>query len=210
MGQNDDLISGWRYLATLQLRTPLSYLERDGEFSPGPAEPQLVGPAVNTVLNGDSFNEYGIWLMVIDAGILPPSTLAIRATEFGTIKIGSQEEKDLLSFLKSFRYIIETAETHDQILTELDDLSLSNPENKKIWKRMLLADPKFPHSFFYQKLCGIPGVGVKLAEKLYHTGFRSINNIFIATDKDLLKVEGVGSCLLSKVRIHQKSRTTGN
>ena len=59
-----------------------------------------MGPGGNTVLNGDSFNEYGIWLMVIDAGILPPSTLAIRATEFGTIKIGSQEEKDLLSFLK--------------------------------------------------------------------------------------------------------------
>jgi hypothetical protein len=31
-----DLISGWRYSATLPLRTPLVCLEMDGEFSPGP------------------------------------------------------------------------------------------------------------------------------------------------------------------------------
>lgn len=32
---DSDLIIGWRYNATLQLKTPLAYLKRDGEFSPG-------------------------------------------------------------------------------------------------------------------------------------------------------------------------------
>jgi hypothetical protein len=27
MSQDDDLVVGWRYFATLQLRTPLAYLE---------------------------------------------------------------------------------------------------------------------------------------------------------------------------------------
>lgn len=34
---DSDLITGWRYNATLQFKTPLAYLKRDGEFSPGPS-----------------------------------------------------------------------------------------------------------------------------------------------------------------------------
>jgi hypothetical protein len=47
VNQDDDLILGWRYFATLQLRTPLAYLEMEGEFSAVPKEPPLVGLAEN-------------------------------------------------------------------------------------------------------------------------------------------------------------------
>lgn len=66
MSQDDDLIVGWRYLATLQLRTPLAYLEMEGEFSAGPKEPPLVGPAQNFLEGGAGFNPYGMWLREID------------------------------------------------------------------------------------------------------------------------------------------------
>ena len=36
---DSDLISGWRYSATLLLRTSLAYLKMEGSFSPGSKEP---------------------------------------------------------------------------------------------------------------------------------------------------------------------------
>jgi hypothetical protein len=102
---NSDLISGWRYSATLQLRTPLAYLERHGEFSPGPEQPPLIGPADNHLPDGTGFNPWGFWVQEIDyegLGFSPPPP-GRRATAWGLIQIGSQEEENLVSFLKSFR-----------------------------------------------------------------------------------------------------------
>lgn len=199
---DDDITAGWRYSATLQLRTPLVYLEMEGEFSPGPKEPPLIGPAENTLPDGTGFNPYGIWLRELDYKELgfdkPPE--GSRASHFGSVRSGSEAERDLISFLKSFRYIVETAETLDQKLTELDELSISTPANRKVWKKVVTSEPGFPDSFFYGELCCLPGVGVKVAERLYRAGFRTIKEIEAASDQDLLKVEGLGKGLLRKLR----------
>ena len=199
---DSDLISGWRYSATLQLRTPLAYLERDGEFSPGPVEPPLVGSAENFLDDGTGFNPYGIWLREIDykgLGFSPPPPPQ-RSAQWGPVRVGSSEEKELLSFLKSFRYIVETAETLDQKLAELADLSTSTPANRRIWQKARASDPGFPDSFFYGELCRLPGVGPKAAERLYRAGFRTVEEIQAASDEDLLTVEGLGKGLLRKLR----------
>jgi hypothetical protein len=197
-----DLIGGWRYSATLQLRTPLAYLEMDGDFSPGSKQPPLVGPAENFLDDGTGFNPYGIWLPEIDKtkSLLPLSTVASRATGWGPVQIGSPDEKELLSFLKSFRYIVETAETMDQKLAELAELSTSTPANRRVWQKIVRSDPGFPDSFFYGELCGLPGVGGKIAERLYRAGFRTLEEIQAASDGDILKVQGVGKGLLGKIR----------
>jgi hypothetical protein len=200
MSQDDDLIAGWRYSATLQLRTPLKYLERDGVVSPGSKEPSPIGPAENFLEGAAGFNPYGTWLRVIDPSILPPSTTATRATGWGQVRIGSIEEKDLLSFLKSFRYIVETAKTLDQKLTELAELSTSTPANRRVWQKVVSSELGFPDSFFYGELCCLPGVGVKVAERLYRAGFRTVEEIQAASDEDLLRVEGLGKGLLRKLR----------
>ncbi len=57
---SDDLIAGCRYLVTLQLSTPLAYLERDGEYSPGFKEPSLVGPLANSLEDGTGYNSFGL------------------------------------------------------------------------------------------------------------------------------------------------------
>lgn len=197
---DSDLISGWRYSATLQLRTPLAYLKRDGEFSPGPQEPSMVGPAESHLPDGTGFNPYGIWLRVIDPEILPPSTSATRATEWGLVRIGSEEERSLISFLKSFRYIVETAEGLDQKLSELKELSTSTPENRKVWGKLRNADPLFPDSFFISELWSLPGVGAAMAQKLYQAGFRTVEEVQAASDGELLAIPGLGKGLLAKVR----------
>jgi len=205
---NDDLIAGWRYYATLQLSTPLDCLERDGEFSPGPLNPPLVGRAVDFLEDGTGFNPYGIWLRVIDyqrLGVPPPdwgTGPSKRASELGPVQAGSVEEKDLLSFLKSFRYIVETADTLDQMLSELDELSGSTPSNRRIWTKYAEGDPMWPDSYFSGQLLNqLPkGVGPTKVDKLYLAGFRTIEEIHAASDEDLLKVEGIGRALVRKIR----------
>jgi hypothetical protein len=198
----DDITAGWRYSATLQLRTPLAYLEMDGKFSAGPKEPPLVGPAENFLEGGAGFNAYGIWLREIDRSILPPSTNAKRAAELGPIRIGCKEEKDLVSFLKSFRYIVETGETLDQMLSELEELSTSTPGNRRLWARYSEGDPLWPDSYFIGQLwMQLPkGVGDTRAEKLYLAGFRTVEEVQAASDEALLRVEGIGKGLLRKLR----------
>ena len=154
----------------------------------------------NHLPDGTGFNSYGIWLRVIDPSILPPSTTATRATERGPVRIGLTEEKDLLSFLKSFRYIVETAETQNQKLAELAELSTSNTANRRVWQKLVASDPGFSDSFFYGQLCDLPGVGLNVAERLYRAGFLTVEEIQSAPDEELLRVEGVGKGLLGKLR----------
>jgi hypothetical protein len=199
---DDDITAGWRYLATLQLRTPLAYLEMDGKFSAGPKEPPLVGPAENFLEGGAGFNSYGIWLRELDYKDLgfdkPPE--GSRAAQFGSVRSGSEAERDLISFLKSFRYIVETAEGLDQKLSELKELSTSTPENRKMWKKLKKADPLFPDSFFISALESIPGVGSSMAQKLYQAGFRTVEEVQAASDGELLAIPGLGKGLLAKIK----------
>ena len=199
-----DLISGWRYSATLQLRTPLKYLEMDGTFSPGPEQPALVGPAENFLEDGTGFNAYGIWLQVIDfeaQGFDPPRP-GKRAAQGGMVEIGGTEEKELISFLKSFRYIVETGETLDQMLSELEELSTSSPGNRRMWARFSGEDSLWPDSYFIEQLdLQLPkGVGKSKAEKLYLAGFRTIEEIQVASDEQLLQIPGIGKGMLKKIR----------
>ena len=205
--QDDDLTAGWRYCATLQLRTPLQFLVMDGEFSAGPAQPPLVGAALNFLEDGTGFNPYGCWVREVDYerwGFDRPP-LGQRATELGPVRLGSKEENETLSFLKSFRYIVETAETLDQTLSELTELSTSTPGNRRMWSKYAEGDPMWPDSYFSGQLSNqLPkGVGTTKADNLYLAGFRTIQEIQAASDEQLLKVEGIGKGLVGRLRACQ-------
>jgi hypothetical protein len=201
---SDGLIFRWRYSATLQLRTPLAYLERDGEISHGSQEPPLAGPAQSSLSDGTEFNSYGAWLRVIDyerLGFGPPP-LGNRGTQWGPVKIGSKEEKSLLSFLKSFRYIVETSDGIDQTLSELALLSTSSPGNRHWWSRCSEGDPLWPDSYFIGELRShLPkGAGKNMAQTLYQAGLRTIDEVKAAPDPELLSLPGLGKGMLAKIR----------
>ena len=162
----------------------------------------MVGPAEGHLPDGTGFNPYGIWLQEIDYKALgyPPPPEGKRATTWGPIQIGAEEERRLISFLKSFRYIVETAESLDQTLSELKELSTSTPANRKVWSKLSKADPLFPDSFFSSALESLPGVGASMAQKLYQAGFRTLEEVQTASDGVLLMIPGFGKGLLAKVR----------
>ena len=51
-----------------------------------------------------------------------------------------------------------------------------------------------------ETLTTIPGVGVKSAKALYEAGFKTINAVIEADEKDLLAVSGVGINLVKKLK----------
>lgn len=165
----------------------------------------MFGPAEGHLQDGTGFNPYGIWLPVIDnsKSLLPPSTVATRATGWGPVRIGSEEERNLISFLKSFRYIVETAEGLDQKLSELKELSTSTPGNRRWWARCSEGSPLWPDSYFIGELwIKLPkGVGSNMTEKLYQAGFRTVEEVQAASDGELLAVPGLGKGLLAKIRV---------
>ncbi len=164
----------------------------------------MVGPAEGHLPDGTGFNPYGGWGREIDnegLGFVPPPPPR-RATQWGPIQVGSEEERSLISFLKSFRYIVETAEGLDQKLSELKELSTSTPGNRHWWARCSEEDPLWPDSYFIGQLwIQLPkGVGHSRAEKLYLAGFRTIEEILTASDGELLGVEGIGKKAVNKIR----------
>ena len=199
----DDLIAGWKYSATLSMNTPLMYLEHDGEFVEGPNQPPLIGPPENRLEDGTGFNRHGIWLKVIkqEEGETP-LPLGRRAAQGGMVQAGSDEENNLINFLISFRRIVESEADIDQKIKNLENLSLSTPENNQMWDRLSISSPIIESYFSSELSASLPdGIGNAKAEALYRAGYRTIKEIKEATDEELLAIQGIGKGLIKKLRL---------
>ncbi|MDB5615923.1 hypothetical protein [Tardiphaga sp.] len=96
----EDLIAGWEMSVTMQLRTPLKWLQRHREFHVGAAPPAEALPP-----------EHACWVPVlktwrelgIDEDEIPHTTMA---SEIGQIPV---DGGDFLPFLLEYRMIVEGA-----------------------------------------------------------------------------------------------------
>lgn len=97
---NSDLIAGWQLSVTMQLRTPLVWLQRHGEFCEGAAKPAEVLPPQHAcwVPVTKTWRELGI-----DEDEIPETTMA---SEVGQVPVGGG---DFLPFLLEYRMIVEGA-----------------------------------------------------------------------------------------------------
>ena len=169
----------------------------------GPNQPPLIGPPENRLEDGTGFNRHGIWLQVIKQEEGETPLLAgRRAAQGGMVQVGSDEENNLINFLISFRRIVESEADIDQKIKNLEDLSLSTPENKQMWDRFSTLSPII-ESYFSSELCiSLPdGIGTAKAEALYRAGYRTIEEIKEATDEELLAIQGIGKGLIKKLRL---------
>lgn len=178
-----DVVDDCRFCATLQIRTPLSVLTRDGETFKGPPSE---APVYCTP-------EHGIWLL--DA----PDVLGMGEMECAS-EIGPVKPSQYLPFLKDFRQIVESELDHQTKLTQLNALSTASKRYEEIWKILERNYDNFPHSFFYRELQVLPGVGLKTARVIYEAGFTSMDKVREATDAQLQELPGVGKGLIGKIR----------
>jgi hypothetical protein len=100
LSEFDDLIAGWQMSVTMQLRTPLAWLQRHHEFCAGAARPVEALPM-----------EHACWVPVtktwralgIDMDEIPHTTMA---SEVGQVPVNGG---DFLPFLLEYRMIVEGA-----------------------------------------------------------------------------------------------------
>lgn len=193
--ENDDVLDGSIFIATLQLRTPLEVLKHHGEIFrernqklPNYAKEEWQGIWVP---KAKSFKDLGLDIEEMDEGTSSSDIGAVKPSEY-------------VPFLVEFRKIVEGAKPIDEIIKELYNLANTDQKFKSFWDRHCGADSDFPHSFFYKQLTLIDGVGVKSAKLLYENGFKNIKDLQNAKDEELLKIKGIGESLVMKIRKNQR------
>jgi len=192
MTPNDDVIAGYEFFATLQLRVPLSVLNHVGEV--------LQGPSEKLPRYGDQSE--GIWLPKTkswtELGIDIPD--ASNESEVAS-DIGPVKSSLYLPFLKAFRAIVEDETLSVQEQRErIVGLSEKNDSFAIIYDRLLRSHEDFPDSFFYWDLATVPGVGRKTAKALYVAGFKSIRELCEAAPEKLLEISGVTTRTVQKLQ----------
>jgi hypothetical protein len=198
--QNRDVLDGLTFVATLQLRTPLAVLQHHGEFHPGPPS---AAPKYASLADGFWSYKTKSWAQLAGRqSFVPEEPETVHASNIGPIKASNY-----LPFLKRFREIVERQNPINQKLSQLQELRNESSDFHQIWSRLENTYADFPTSFFYLQLAAIPGIGPKLAKRLFESGLQDITAVQNAADAQLKSVPGLGSKLISRIRSHDISRS---
>lgn len=185
---NSDVIEGMEFSATLQIRTPLSVLERHGEI--------FLGPPSQTPTYGSQAD--GVWVFKTrsfrDMGLDVDELIPIHASDIGPV-----DPAQYLPFLIRFRSIVESDKSHEEKIHNLLLMPKKSAQFKSLWSKLSNSYSDFPYSFFYSQFTVLPGVGLTTAKKLYDSGFRSVEEIISADVARLTSVPGVGQATARKI-----------
>ena len=188
-GQNPDIMRGLKFFATLQLRTPLRVLLRDGEIH---TDRKITPPEIAKAM------WEGIWVLQtitwrelgIDIDEFPPSS---QASEIGPIL-----PAEYLPFLIAVRTIVETHEPVETRIEKLMRMPLSTE----------LADFAQKHGgmnelaerFFPPFINGIPRIPGSAKYALSELGLNTPNKLAAASDEIVLSIQGIGPVKLQVIR----------
>lgn len=137
-GDNEDVLEGSKFSATLHISTPYSVLAHHGETFHGPPSK---APQYGTQAQGIWVPKVKSWKSLgFDLPEFPPSQ---QATD-----IGPQYAADYLPFLLAFRLIFENDSADDLKIKDLLALAAVNPDFSKIWRKHVLMRKNFPRCLF--------------------------------------------------------------
>jgi hypothetical protein len=194
----DEVIKGFRFHATMQLRTPLRILSRHGEthtslYTPPPTIVQEqwegiwlpITKSLEELVGGRGLSDGTGFLKRFDSTIARPSTVASD--------IGPVLSHLYLSFLVAVREIVEADDSIKNRMTALRAMEIS-PE----WK------------VFLRKHGGKSGIADKFFPYFMNLGPRlnTPNRIASASDAALLGIKGVGPAKLASIRERCATITT--
>jgi hypothetical protein len=223
---NADVIKGYEFCATLQLRTPLRVLQHHGEVQqwsesglPRYAHflwegiwlpitktcAELAGPSAKFRLASsldDQRFEQLFREKLVNHGFTPEEAATVLpnaiASDIGPVPF---DGGTYLAFLKAFRGIVEFTASPDEKREAINALSKDNPEFSKyvLMHRSRASD--WPDEWLgYQEWLQITGIGTRIARRIYDAGFRLPEAIQQATDQELDAVKGIGKATIAKIR----------
>lgn len=188
---NSDIISGYRFCATIQMRTPLRVLRRHGEVHKGiGSEPPEIAIGMWE----------GIWIPIAqtfrDLGLDIDESNFTMASDVGPIP---QDGGDYLKFLLAVR---EAAEGSGTITDRRNATAkaLRNPIGAKFVRALGGADAilaRLLPSF----VSTVPRMPAKVAAALIEAGLGSPSAIGAASDSQLRAVGGIGPGLIAALRL---------
>lgn len=193
---NGDILAGWSFCATLQLRTPLDVLRCHGAVHDDPA---TLPPIVTTeawqgiwTRRAKTFRELGLDLDEPEFSI---------ASEIGPVP---RDGGRFLTFLVAARSIIETRAWVDERRSRLQAL-LRLPENRELVSKLRgeawVLDMVFP-SF----LSTVNGLSIDCRSALDELALNTPASVLAASDQALLAVPGLGRSRLVKLRAAAEAR----
>lgn len=183
---NEDIIEGWRYCATLQLRTPLAVLENHGKVVPASPE----GPPT---LTDEMW--HGIWLPELGREFDFLSSGASMASDVGPIPA---DGGDYLPFLKAVRRISEgggtAAEMEASLRALVRDTGPHGTPYSRFAKAGELVDRVLPRTVHH-----LP-VPANVRAGLLEARLDTLGKLAAADDKRLRAVKGLGPKALTSIR----------
>lgn len=185
---NEDILAGWRYCATLQLRTPLAILQHHNAFAPLSDD----GPPV---LSQEMW--HGIWVPETKGSLLS-DLIAVGATMASEIGQVPLDGGDYYHYLLAVREIVEGPATLDRKMLLIRELlERSGPggapfasyhgEAALIARIFPLAVTRLPVS---------ASVAIRMAE----AGLDTLGAVEGAGDASLLAIHGLGPKSLAAIR----------
>jgi hypothetical protein len=191
--KNNDLVKGLRFVATLEITTPISVLLHHGETFSGPLSE---APIYGTEQDGIWLPEIKTWRELgVDIGELSAGE---SASDVGPVK-----DSEYIAFLIDFRKIVEGQDSIDGKVKAIKKLCKVNKQYQKYFRMINKSHEHkgdFPASFFYNQFTVIPGIGGKSAKSLFEAGIKTLDDLKNADDKTLLAASGIGTAALKKIR----------
>jgi len=188
---NQDVISGLEFIATMQLRTPLRVLLRHGEIHTNinTAPPQIIKELWEGIwtTKTKTYRELGV-----DIDEVKDLTCA---SDIGQIP---QDGGEYLKFLIAIRKIVELDEPIDNRIKKLREMPILDE-----WKTYLEKHGGIETivSYFFPKFIEtIPSLNQSTEDELCKLDLNTPNRIATAPDETLLSIKGIGQAKLKAIR----------
>lgn len=187
---DSSICKGFRFSATIQMRTPLRILLRDGEVIEGSEAPP--------VITDEPWQ--GIWMpetksyreLGLDIDEFQPSA---RASDIGPIPADGGE---YLAFVKRVRQVVESKASIQERRTHLYDLLRTQTSLEYVQK--LGGEQRCIAMFFPRFIDTISGLSKVSVDGLAASGWVTPNQLASMPDDRLLEVKGIGPAKLKAIR----------
>lgn len=176
----DRLLAGWKFCATLQIRTPKKYLLMHGKILP----------------KGEVIQPKEMWQGILVPSLKEEFQLDVPNRTCAS-DIGPVSDSEYLPFLLKLRSLVETEQSINDRIESLKASSWTEQERGYVAGHGgidALAEKFFPPSL------GEIGFTAAQIAQLYERGIYTPVQVNRMSDEDILSVKGIGATRLRKIR----------